>query len=265
MPIDPFPAAVESSLDMQRLSAENKRLEEELRKAKARFDEINEQEATFVATVSHEFKNILTIVREAMTQVREGLMGGVNPAQQDMLDLAKRNIDRLVRLVRNLLDVSKLEAGKMDLRKSPIDFPALLTEILQTFQTEMSKRGIRLETRIAAGPPVACDRDRIAEVLVNLLANAVKYAPGGLIRIAMGQNGDGLRLEIEDSGPGIARDDLETIFDKYHRLHAGEQEGTGLGLYVSKAIVELHGGRIWAESEPGRGSRFIFTLPATRS
>lgn len=264
MPIDPFPTAVDSSLDTQRLTAENKRLEEALRKAKARFDEINEQESTFVATVSHEFKNILTIIREAMTQVREGLLGGVNPAQQDMLDLAKRNIDRLVRLVRNLLDASKLEAGKMDLRKEPIDFPALVADILQTFHAEMSKRGIRLETRIAAVPSVAADRDRITEVLVNLLANAVKYAPGGLIRIAAGENEDGLRCEIEDSGPGIAREYLETIFDKYHRIHAEKQEGTGLGLYVSKAIVELHGGKIWAESELGRGSRFIFTLPSTR-
>jgi signal transduction histidine kinase len=213
--------------------------------------------------VSHEFKNPLSIIREALSLVLEGLTGGSNQKQAAMLQMAKRNTDRLIRLVMDLLDVSKIEAGKMKLKREAIEIGPLVDEIVANNNMEIEKKKLMVKKDIPQDIGlVTGDKDRLTQVVINLLSNAVKYTPeGGSVDIKLRGTREELRFEISDTGPGITKKDCHKLFDKFERLTAERQEGTGLGLSIAKDIIELHKGKIWVESEAGKGTRFIFTLP----
>jgi len=229
---------------------------EELKK----FDKLKSQ---FVANVSHEFKNPLFVIDESLKIVLDGLMGDVNAKQEKMLKTGKRNVERLIRLVNDMLDLAKIEAGKMEIRREHFDISALVNEILTSYEGEISKKQIILNTNI---PPRAnliwADKDKISEVVINLLSNALKYTPlKGNVSVKLVSTKQEVRFEISDSGSGIKKQDFEKIFDKFERVTTGAQEGTGLGLPITKDIIELHKGKIWVESEIKKGSNFIFVIP----
>jgi signal transduction histidine kinase len=195
--------------------------------------------------------------------VLEGSAGAVNEKQREVLAIALKSTERLIRLVTDLLDLSKIEAGKMKLKKERVGIIALAGEVLAGNGNMISEKKLVLEKefRESAGEVLA-DRDKLTEVLINLLSNAVKYTPsGGKIILRLSGTDKEVRFEISDSGPGIAKEDFEKLFDKFERLTAERQEGTGLGLSITKDMIELHQGKIWVESELGKGSQFIFTLP----
>jgi signal transduction histidine kinase len=256
-------AAIERGLEKQRLSMENKRLLKELAAANEKLKELDKRKSAFVANVSHEFKNPLTIINEALSILIEGLVGDVSPEQKKLILAAKNSIERLIRLVTDLLDISKIEAGKLEMHMENFDIGILVNELLVTYENELATKKISLKKDVqdTAGLLWA-DRDKISQIVINLLGNAIKFTPaGGEISIKLIGKENEISFEISDTGPGIPEKYKETIFDKFERIFPQKTEGTGLGLAIAKDIVQLHKGRIWVESEEGKGSKFIFVLP----
>lgn len=265
--IDAALVVITKGLEKQRLSLENKRLLKELAEANKKLEELDKRKSYFVSNVSHEFKNPLAVIRESMKLLLDDLAGKVNPDQKEILEMGKRNAERLMRLASDLLDLQKIEAGMMVLRKEKIAVDALVGEVIQNFEIELFKKRLHLQKEIQAnGGCLFGDRDKLTQVFINLLSNAIKYTPeGGNIVVKLEGNEKEIRFEIADSGQGIPEGQREMIFNKYTRLMTEKQEGTGLGLAIVKEIVELHKGWVWVESEPGKGSRFIFTMPKEAS
>jgi signal transduction histidine kinase len=254
---------VDRALEKQQLSMENKRLLRELKEANEKLKELDKRKSAFVANVSHEFKNPLAVIKESLEIALDGLVGEMSPQQKEIIIPAKSNIERLIRLVTDLLDLSKIEAGKMEMRRTEFDIVALVNEILSSYERELSKKQLVLKKDIPPGIGLVwADRDKLSEVIINLLNNGIKYTPSpGQLIIKLEGTEKEIRFEISDTGPGIPGEYLEKIFDKFERITAEKQEGTGLGLPIAKDIVGLHKGKIWVESEVGKGSKFIFTLP----
>lgn len=236
-----------------------KELEEKSNKLK-KLDQIKSQ---FVINVAHEFKTPLTIARECIDLILEGHGGEVSSRQKEFLMRGLKTLDRLIRLVSDLLDLAKIESGKIVMKRVEVDMSELVNEILTTYEAEVAKKGLSLERHIeeSAGT-IWADKDKVSEVVINLLTNAIKYTPaGGKITVKLEGDQKKIRCEIRDSGSGIQKKFLGKIFDKFERVTAEKQEGTGLGLPIAKDIVSLHKGRLWVKSELGNGSTFIFTLP----
>jgi len=261
--MDEVLVVIEKGLEKQRLSLEYKRLLKELTAANEKLKELDKRKSAFVANVSHEFKNPLATIKNALSIIINGLAGDTSPKQKEFLSSAKNNIERLIRLVTDLLDISKIEAGKMEMRMENFDIVILLNEVLVDYERELAKKEISLKKDIQEDiGAIWADRDKISEVVINLLNNAVKYTPaGGEVGIKLIGEENELYFEISDTGPGIPEEYKDKIFDKFERITSEKTEGTGLGLPIAKDIVELHKGRIWVESESGKGSRFIFVLP----
>jgi PAS domain S-box-containing protein len=234
-----------------------------IKEAEEVLKEMDKRKSAFVAHVAHEFKNPLAVIKESMALILSGTLGEVKPEQKEMLELGKGSIERLIRLVTDLLDISKIEAGKMKLKKEKIEIALLVNEVEKANFNELRRKGLSLKNNIPEDiGTVSADRDKLTEVIINLLSNAIKYTPsGGKIFVRLRGTKKDIRFEISDTGPGIAKEDFEKIFDKFERITAEREEGTGLGLSISRDIVELHSGKIWVESVPGKGSKFIFTLP----
>ena len=223
---------------------------------------LNELKSAYVANVSHELKNPLAVIRESMSLILDKITGEVNVKQKEILEIGKRSMDRLIRLVSNLLDLSQIAAGKMKLKEEEIHLNVLVGGVLKSYEGEISKKPLVLKKEISSDVgTVEGDRDKLAEVVINLLNNAIKYTPAGSITVKLIGIAEEVRFEITDSGPGIPQEYLFKIFDKFERILAEKQEGTGLGLPIAKDIIELHKGKLWVESEAGKGSKFIFTLP----
>ena len=225
--------------------------------------EATERKLAFVATVSHEFKNPLAIIKEALSLAIEGLTGEIDVKQKKVLETAKDNIERLIRLTTDLLDIARIEAGMMKLKREKIGIGLLIDGIVANNNTEISKKQLTIKKAIPKGIGLLwADKDKVTQVIVNLLSNAIKYTPsGGNIAIRLSGTDNEIRFGISDTGAGIAKGNIDKLFNKFERIYAEKQEGTGLGLSIAKEIVELHNGKIWAESEIGKGSKFIFTLP----
>lgn len=230
--------------------------------------EIERMKSDFVSVVSHELRTPLVAMKGAVDNLLDGIGGGeLNPVQKDCLLLSKRNIDRLNRLISDLLDVSRIEAGKIQFNKQPQDITRLINDTLGLFQAGAKEKNIRLYFLPQGNLPlINIDPDKISQVFTNLVGNAMKFTPAaGEIRVEAYCQGDFLRVDVIDTGLGIPQQDIEKVFDKFYQVNrAGNPataKGTGLGLPISKGIVEKHGGKIWAESQLGKGSKFSFTLP----
>ena len=218
----------------------------------------------FTSMVSHELRTPLTAIKEAVDVVSDGTAGEVNKHQADFLALAKRYVDRLHRLINDTLDFSKLERGEFNIEFGRADLNALVAETVAQQRLAAEKQGLRLELALDGRlPPVRMDSDRISQVLTNLIGNGIRYGESGWIEVATMRSGDEVVVRIQDTGPGIAENKLDNIFDAFVQLSTGpgrRSGGTGLGLAICKKIVDLHGGRIWVESEVGAGSAFSFSL-----
>jgi signal transduction histidine kinase len=172
---------------------------------------------------------------------------------------------RLTTLINNLLDLEKIEAGKMEWHMQPVEIDKIISQAADSTASLFENRELILVTDLASPlPPVQADPDRLLQVLINLISNAVKFSTAGTITIQVHPAGDELIVSVLDQGVGITPADQERLFDKFTQVGdplTGKPQGTGLGLAISKEIVEHHGGRIWVESDPGKGSKFSFTLP----
>jgi signal transduction histidine kinase len=237
-------------------------LEEENRRVR----EGNQLKSEFVSLVSHELHTPLTAISGYLDLLLEA-HGTQSPAkQQELLGIVKRNADRLIKLIDDLLDLSRIESGKVELRATALDIIALITEVVSFLQPQIEAKGQRLSfDRTQTLPAVAGDAERIRQILINLLSNAHKYTPqGGQIWLTARAADGWVRLDVRDNGIGLWPDEQARLFDKFFRARSpGTQgvEGTGLGLPITRLLVERHGGQITVTSAPGAGSTFSFTLP----
>lgn len=227
-----------------------------------------QQQATFVSVISHELKTPVAIIKGYASTLSRQDAAWDQATLKDGLQVIEEEADRLNELIGNLLDVSRLQAGGLRLHRGPVDLPALAARLIQGFAATASDQ-FEFQLRFPTSfPPVHADEERIRMVLANLLSNAFKYSPqGGVIRVGGWTEGDQALIYVSDQGVGIAPEDQQRVFERFYRVDntLGRQtQGAGLGLYLAREIVQAHGGELRVESQPGRGSRFVFTLPLER-
>jgi len=256
-------AAFHALKEKERLQKEIAAKKTELEAANKKLQQLDKIRSDFVLNVAHEFRTPLTIIKGNVDLVNKGGLGPVAPVQKEMLDGAINIVNRLSRLINDLLDISKIESGKMELKKEPIQMNKIIEENLIIFDKLIKDKKQGLQKDLARDlPEVSADKDKVTQVFINLLSNAVKYTPESKeIRVKTVNLEKEIMVEISDAGEGVAPDNLDKIFDKFTRVTAEKKEGTGLGLPIAKDIVNLHKGRIWVKSELGKGSQFYFTLP----
>jgi PAS domain S-box-containing protein len=233
---------------------------------------VNRLKNEFVSTVSHELRTPLTSIHGALTLVGSGSVGALPPKVAHLVRIARSNCDRLVRLVNDMLDLEKIEAGRLDVRPILLDPADVVRSTVDGIRAMAEEYRMGLEERVDAHRTFVGDRDRIIQVLTNLVSNAIKFAPSGTViaisatrQAAAAQ--ERVRFAVTNEGPGIQPSDVARLFTRFQQLDGSDARhrgGTGLGLAISKAIVEQHGGAIGVHSEPGVATTFWFELPATR-
>jgi signal transduction histidine kinase len=233
------------------------RVQAELRKSQRVKDE-------FVSVVGHELRTPLTSIRGSLGLLEGGLLGELPEEAMSMVALAVANTDRLVRLVNDILDIERMDAGHLPLERTPVRVGELVRQSAQALQGSAEDAGVQLRTEIEE-LEVCADADRIVQTLVNLLGNAIKFSPrDSTVTVAVGPGEECARFSVTDQGRGIPADQLDSIFERFNQVDASDARqkgGSGLGLAIARGIVESHGGHLWAESVPGKGSSFCFTLP----
>lgn len=232
----------------------------------AQLRQMDEMKDEFFAKMSHELRSPLTSVREASQLLRDEVPGPLNPKQVRLVDIIGRSSDRLLRLVNQILEMSRLRAGVLPLNRAPLDLDRVVGRALEEMRPQAEEAGVALDReRVGRRFTYLGDEDRLVQVVVNLVANAIRFTPrGGRIAVRLVDAGAELELAVEDTGAGIPERDLPHIFDSYRQAHTG-RGGTGLGLAIVRGVVEAHGGRVTVESREGKGSRFTVLLPRALS
>lgn len=228
--------------------------------------EVSRAKSEFVSLVSHELRTPMTAMKGYVDLVVSGVVGPVTDEQRQFLKIIRSNIDRLTGLVNDLLDISRIETGRVRLNITRVSVDAAVADVALTLQTRLDEKQHAFESRVSPGlPPVRADAGRLTQILTNLIGNAIAYTPPGGWIMVSAHAGDRLAvIEVSDAGIGIALEDQKRIFDRFFRADdpvVREAKGTGLGLPIVQSLVEMQGGRIWVRSEPGQGSTFSFTLP----
>lgn len=244
-------------------------LYEKILDANKELERLNRVKTEFVSMVSHELRTPMTAIKGFVDVVMTEEAGPVNEQQKRFLKIAHNSIDRLTLLISDLLDISRIESGKMKMELNETHLGKILREIAETYRKTVADKGITFHTDIDKRLPLLLvDEARIKQVVDNLLSNAIKFtASGGAIRVSADDMGDFVMVSVSDTGTGIKKENHEKIFEKFFQVDSSltrQAGGTGLGLAISKVIIEHHGGRIWVESELGKGATFRFLLPKIR-
>jgi signal transduction histidine kinase len=248
-----------------------------------RLQELDRAKSDFLLNVSHELRTPLTAIKGSVDNMLDEITGPISEPQRRYLQRVKANADQLVRLINDLLDLARIEEGRVQIASTFFSVTGLAGELVETLRPMATEKDLRLQLTETEDPlMVYADRDKIGQVLMNLIGNAIKFTPsGGQItvtarRVTSGEcrvsssgpdipaNGEQVEIAIADSGEGIPAEELPYIFDKFYQVQLGIQakaKGTGLGLAIAKSLVELQGGSIWVQSQVGEGSTFVFTLP----
>jgi signal transduction histidine kinase len=243
----------------------------ELALANERLKELDRMKSDFVSHVSHELRTPLTAIKGAVDLVLREVAGPLTEKQVHYLNRVRSNTQHLAGLINDLLDLSKIESGRIEVKSSRVSLDGLVHDVVEALRPVAAEKVIALEATICEPSILVwADRDKINQVLTNLIGNAIKFTPvQGRITVSASRNGEEtVQVSVSDTGPGVPPDEKERIFAKFYQIaqvNGENSKGTGLGLAISKALVELHGGKIWVESEKGRGSTFSFTLPVLGS
>lgn len=229
--------------------------------------QIDQMKENFLHSITHDLRNPLTSILGFLKFLLEGIPGPVNEQQKQMLEIIDRASERLLGMINDILDIAKIEAGKLEIELTPINFVAILNDIKTLYQPLADKKAISLELKIPPKlreelPGVLGEPNQIERVVGNLCANAIKFTPSsGQVTLEMEDFPDRIQVAVSDTGPGIPEEYLQKVFDKFQQVKGQRKGGTGLGLTISKYFVELHKGQIWVESQLGKGSRFVFWIP----
>jgi signal transduction histidine kinase len=226
--------------------------------------ELDKVRSALLSNVSHELRTPLTGILGSAQNLRDGLAGGLTEAQHEYVAMIEKDSGRLIRVVNELLELGRLEAGRIRLQRAPVAVRVVAEEVLALLRPAAERKRVTLDLDGSAADVLA-DADKLKQVLINLIDNAVKFTrPDCTVRLRIANDAAGLRLTVEDEGPGIDAADLPHLFERYYRGRSADgTTGSGLGLAIARNLARLHGGDITVDSAPDRGSRFTLNLPAT--
>jgi signal transduction histidine kinase len=250
--------------ELQRSNDGIKILNKELQNTNAKLREFDQRKDEFVNNVSHEIRTPLTIIRESISQVADGLFGEVPARQKQYLDKSLLSVDRLVNIINDLLAVAKIENLKLQVLKTKVRMSSLVEDVMSNYEAKARAKGLELRCELRQTDLHALiDQEKVLQVFGNLISNAIKFTEKGHITISIAAKDQFIECKILDTGKGMTPKDIPKLFNKFEQIgrHQFDEKGTGLGLTISKGIVELHGGNIYVISEEGKGSVFTFTLP----
>ncbi len=261
--------------DIVGIAVQNARLYSKLEKATTDLDEANKQlteldklKDEFVSLASHELRTPMAAIKGSISTILEGYAGNISDQAREFLTAAYNENDRLIRLVNNLLNTSRIESGKMSFSPMRIDLSILINEVVRNLQVGAKEKNLYLSYEPSGFlPHVMADEDKIKEVVINLIGNALKFTSTGGITIRSKIDGEFVITSVSDTGTGIHQEHFEMLFKKFSQVktdYTKQYGGTGLGLYISKKIIEGLGGKIWLESEVGKGTSFYFSLPIAK-
>jgi PAS domain S-box-containing protein len=254
----------ESQAALLNLVDDLNRKTDELAAANARLQELDSLKSMFIASMSHELRTPLNSIIGFTGIILMGMSGPISDVQKKQLTMVKGSANHLLSLINDVIDVSKIETGKVELTIETFDLSALAEEVRDSFLIAALEKRLQLELKTDGGVTITSDRRRVKQIMVNLAANAIKFTEAGTVAIRVSDTGKGVEITLRDTGIGLTQADMARLFDAFSRIHIQDRpvvEGTGLGLYLSRRIATLLGGDIRAESVPGKGSEFTLCLP----
>lgn len=260
-------STIRQSIEHYDLLAQAKAHKEEIELTNKKLKTMYELQKEFTSTVSHELRTPLASIKTAIDLVVKKMVGDINSEQEEVLGRAKSNVDRLKRLIDDILDLTKMESGKLHMNFMMNDLHLVIQSVAESQKDVAQSRGLSIKLELDNDvPKIPFDSDRLIQVLNNLLNNGIKFTKQGVITIRTQNKSqeNNVVVSIQDTGKGIAEEDLPKLFQKFQQIESGhenEEGGTGLGLAICKEIIARHGGKIWAESKPGEGTTFNFILP----
>jgi signal transduction histidine kinase len=241
-------------------------LAKQLKTANARLKKLDTAKSEFISIASHQLRTPLTVIKGYLSMIKGGDFGLVNEKQKDPMDKVAESSERLVQLVENMLNVSRIEAGRVQFNFSEIQLEDLVKSVVDELMTKAKIKSLRLNLKLPSEPlpKLKIDEEKIRQVIMNLIENSIKYTDQGSVSVELSREGEKIKFSVSDTGAGIKKEDMNKLFQKFSRGTGvtASIDGTGLGLFVAKQMIVAHKGRIWAESEgEGKGSKFCFTLP----
>jgi signal transduction histidine kinase len=257
---------VASFADQAVIAIENVRLFREIQEKSHQLEMANQHKSEFLANMSHELRTPLNAVIGFSEVLIEGMFGEMNEKQLDYVQDIHSSGKHLLSLINDILDLSKIEAGRMELEVTTFNLPGAVDNAVTLVRERAQRHGIELRTEVLENlGDYSGDERKFKQIMLNLLSNAVKFTgDGGRVTVAARLDGDNVEVSVSDTGIGIAPEDQPRVFEEFVQVgnnYATKREGTGLGLPLARRFVELHGGRMWLQSEPGAGSTFFFSLP----
>jgi signal transduction histidine kinase len=260
---------VKTFTDQATIAIENVRLFNEIQDKSRQLEVASKHKSEFLAHMSHELRTPLNAIIGFSEALMARMFGEVNPKQDEYLHDIHSSGQHLLSLINDILDLAKVEAGRMELELSEFDLPSALRNAMTLVRERAQNHGITLDLHVDGKMgEIRADERKVKQIVLNLLSNAVKFTPdGGRVELDAHVNDALAEISVKDTGTGIAPEDQATLFEEFRQVgrpSAGKQEGTGLGLALTRRFVELHGGKIWVNSEPGKGSTFSFTIPLVR-
>jgi len=242
---------------------------EELKKTNIKLEKLERLKSEFISIVSHELRTPITSIKSSLDMLLAGRMGEITDTQGNFITLAKRNVDRLSGIINDLLDLSKIEAGKMEYRFEPCNLLEPVKVVVSSFEHLAQKKNIKIVFDAEKEEfKTSADSGRIEQIVSNLVSNAVKFTPdNGEITVKICEDDNNAKVSVVDNGIGIKEEDIHKVFDKFQQIESSLDRkvgGTGLGLPIAQQLVEAHGGRLWFESEFQKGSTFYFTIPVLK-
>jgi signal transduction histidine kinase len=259
--------SLDELINLISIALDRAQLHSQLKAANEKLKELDKLKDEFVSTASHELRTPMTAIKSYVWLVQNDKAGPITDTTRRYLDIVFNSTERLIHLVNDMLDISRIESGKTQLRPEQVDYPDLINQLNNEFSARATERHMAWSVNLpSALPQITLDKEKILQVLENLVGNAFKFTPdGGRVTVAVSADKKYLSTSISDTGPGISQTDISHLFTKFTRLgeniNTYSQPGTGLGLYLCKQYVEMHQGKILIDSVPGQGSTFTFTLP----